>query len=371
MNELFTTAVMGFLVLLASIISVEVGISVALIEIFLGVVAGNLGIKVLPWVSFLGTFAGVVLTFLAGAEVDIPLLRAKFKESALIGGLSFLFPFVLTFLFAWFIAGWDLRASEIAGIALSTTSLAVVYAVLVETGLNRTQIGKLIMAATFITDLATVLALSILFVQVNAFTTVFMLVSIALIIILPKISPWFFKRYGERVIEPEIKLMFFVLFLLMYLGDLGLSHAVLPAFILGLVLSQLYEKNKLQLQRMRVVGFALLTPFFFLKAGMNISISVLIANLSLLAAFFVVKIAAKFVGVLPVSRRYIPESATYTTLLMSTGLTFGTISSIYGLNAGIINKAQFSILVAVVIASAIIPTIIAQRFFSPKIGFEE
>jgi len=74
--------------------------------------------------------------------------------------------------------------------------------------------------------------------------------------------------------------------------------------------------------------------------------------------------------ILPLARRYVPEHATFATLLMSTGLTFGTISSLYGLQAGIIDKTQFSLLVTVVVLSAIVPTAIAQRWFSPDVDEE-
>ena len=116
---------------------------------------------------------------------------------------------------------------------------------------------------------------------------------------------------------------------------------------------------------MRVVAFAFLTPFFFFKGGMSISASALWANLGILALLFVGKMVPKLVGVYPLARRYCAPHETFTTLLMSTGLTFGTISSLYGLKAGIIDRTQFSLLVAVVVLSAIVPTAIAQRFFQP------
>ena len=131
-----------------------------------------------------------------------------------------------------------LKAALIAGTALSTTSLAVVYAVLVETGLNSTRVGKLIMSACFVTDLGTAVALSAIFIKPNAWFPVFLVVSVALIVVLPKIAPWFFGRYGDRVIEPEIKLVFACLFVLMVLADAAKGHAVLPAFLLGLVMAQ-------------------------------------------------------------------------------------------------------------------------------------
>jgi len=366
MSNLLIAAIASALVLIASMISVEVGLSVAITEILAGVLAGNfLGLHTTPWIDFLAGFASIVLTFLAGSEVDPDLLREKWKESLLIGGLSFLVPFLATMAFAYVILHWSSQASQIVGVALSTTSLAVVYAVLVETGLNTTQIGKLIMASTFVTDFGTALALSLLFIRPGPYLLVFILVSAALIILVPVISPWFFKRYGDRITEPEIKLIFLALFIMMFLAELGESHAVLPAFIFGLVMARFLSTHKQQLRRLRVVAFALLTPFFFLKSGMNISLAAVGNNLAWLGMLFGVKLITKFIGVFPVARRYIPSYPWYTTLLMSTGLTFGTISSLYGLNAGILDQAQFSVLVTTVVGTAIIPTLIAQKFFAP------
>jgi Kef-type K+ transport system membrane component KefB len=367
-DQLLIATIVGFSILIASMISVEIGLSVAIIEIGFGVVAGNaLGMTSTPWIDFLASFAGIVLTFLAGAEVDPSLLRRKLKESVLIGGLSFLLPFIGAGLFAYFVAGWDLRQAEIAGIAMSTTSLAVVYAVLVETGLTNTEIGKTIMAATFVTDLGTALALSLLFITPTPYLALFVAVSVAAIVAMLLLERWFFARYGDRIIEPEIKGAFAVLFLLMWTADLAKSHAVLPAFLLGLCVAHVFQRNREQHQRFRVVAFALLTPFFFFKGGLNVSLGALGASIPLVIGFFIVKIGLKFAGVFPVARRYVRPHAMYTTLLMSTGLTFGTITSFYGLNAGIVDRTQVSILVTVVILSAILPTALAQRRFSPPL----
>jgi Kef-type K+ transport system membrane component KefB len=56
----------------------------------------------------------------------------------------------------------------------------------------------------------------------------------------------------------------------------------------------------------------------------------------------------------------------YTTLLMATGLTFGTISALFGLTNGFIDQSEYSVLVTVIILSAIVPTLIAERFFRPE-----
>jgi Kef-type K+ transport system membrane component KefB len=345
-SDIAVAALLAGTILAASMISIEIGISVALIELFAGIVVGNVfNLAVPSWLNFIGSFAGIVLVFQAGAEVDVPQFRREWRASLSIGLVSFTAPFVVVGLLAYYGLGWNHRQAEIAGLALSTTSLAVVYAVLVETGLNRELVGKRLMSATFVTDIATVGGLTLLFITPTIWIVPFGLVSIALIVGLPKLSPWFFGRYGNRVIEPEIKLVFASLFLLMWLGTRANSQ-----------------------ERLRVVAFAFLTPFFFLKGGMNVSTAALWANLGVLVLLFFGKMVPKFGGVYPLARRYTKPHAMFTTLLMSTGLTFGTITSLYGLSAGIIDRTQFSLLIGVVVLSAIVPTAIAQRLFHPQVA---
>ncbi len=372
MEPVQLAAVLAATVVLASMVSVELGLSVALIELAFGVAVGNI-FNLDPsqdWLVFVANFASIVLTFLAGAEIDPDDFRERFGTSVSIGIVSFLGPFVVASLVAYGLLDWSVKASLIAGTALSTTSLAVVYAVLVETGLNATRIGKLIMSACFVTDMGTALALSAIFIKPNGWFPAFLVVSVVLIVALPKIAPWFFGRYGDRVIEPEIKLVFVCLFVLMVLADAAKGHAVLPAFILGLVMARHYQQHRSEQERLRVVAFAFLTPFFFLRGGLSVSLGAVFANLGVLVLLFAAKVVPKIGLILPLARRAVPEHAMFTTLLMSTGLTFGTISSLYGLNAGIIDRTQFSLLVTVVVLSAIVPTAIAQRWFSPDVEAE-
>src|SRR5919201_733560 len=234
MSDFAAAAVLAATILVASMVSVEIGISVALIGLFGGFVVGNaFSLDVPSWLSFVGSFAGIVLTFLDGAEVDVPQLRREWKASLSIGLVSFFAPSAVVALLCYYGLDWSRRQAEIGGLALSTTSLAVVYAVLVETGLNREVVGKRLMSATFVTDIATVTGLTVLFLKPTVWIVPFAVISVALIAGLPAASPWFFGRYGDRVIEPEIKLVFASLFLLMWLGGRANSQAALPAFVLG------------------------------------------------------------------------------------------------------------------------------------------
>ena len=366
MDSVQLAAVLAAVVLIASVVSVELGVTVALVELTLGVAAGNLfHLQTQEWLDFIAKFGSIVLTFLAGMEVDPAYMRRRLGASLGIGVVSFIGPFVVASTVAYLVLDWSTRASLIAGTALSTTSLAVVYAVLVERGLTDTSIGKLLMSATFVTDLCTALALSAIFIKPNLWFPVFLAVSLLLIVVLPRVAPWFFGRYGDRVIEPEIKLVFLCLLVLMVLADKSNGHAVLPAFVLGLVMSRHYQEHREEQKRLRVVAFAFLTPFFFIKGGMNVSLGAVAANLGLLVALLAAKMVPKIGFIYPLARRADRRHGTFMTLLMSTGLTFGTISSLYGLNAGIIDKTQFSLLVTVVVLSAVVPTAIAERWFLP------
>lgn len=371
MSPIELGAVLVGVVLVASVVSVELGVTVALLELTFGVVIGNVfDLQTQQWLDFIAAFASIVLTFLAGMEVDPAYMRRRLEASVGIGVASFAGPFAVAALVSYFLLDWMPKASLIAGTALSTTSLAVVYAVLVERGLTDLAIGKLLMSATFVTDLCTAIALSAIFIKPNIWFPVFLGVSVVLIVVLPRLARPFFARYGDRVIEPEIKLVFACLLVLMVLADLSNGHAVLPAFVLGLVMSRHYQEHREEQKRLRVVAFAFLTPFFFLKGGLNVSLSAVFANLGLLGALLIAKMAPKIAFVFPLARRFAPRHATFTTLLMSTGLTFGTISSLYGLNAGIIDNTQFSLLVTVVVLSAVVPTAFAERRFLPDADAE-
>jgi len=362
--------IVGLIVFASSLISLRVGLSVTIIEIILGTLAGALGLKTEEWMMYLAGFGGIVLTFLAGAEIDTRLMREQFKESLLIGSFSFLTPFIGGFLFAYYLAGWDLPASLITGIALSETSIAVVYSVLVETKLPNPAIGKMIMAATFITNTGTALALSILFVKPTFYTLAFIIVSIIVIFLAVRFSHKVFDnpKLKNKVIEPEIKYIFFLLLVFMYFANLGQGHAVLPAFILGLLMSGHFaetSETKAVKSRLRTVAFAIITPSFFIVAGLKVSFPVIISSFGLFISLFAVKQLTKFAGVYFLAKKYIPGGGIYSTLLMSTGLTFGLIAIVFGLNSGFIDQEKYSILTGVLIASAVIPTFIAQKWFIP------
>ena len=374
MNLYYVAAIWLGMALLASVVSIKIAIPAALVEIVVGGLAGNIpGIREhvtqTDVVTFLASVGSLVLTFLAGAEIDPVSLRGHWKASLSMGVVSFAVPFAAAFAFCALVLRWHLHAAEIGGIALSTTSVAVVYAVMVETGLNRHDLGKLILAACFVTDLGTVLALGGLFASYGWLLLVFLAVSAVTVTALPWLLRITVRHFGHRVSEPEIKLLLVLLFGLGGLATQAGSEAVLPAYVAGLVVAGMFLHDRALMDRLRSIAFALLTPFFFLRAGTLISAPALITGAGVIGILLLVKLAAKMAGVWPVAAAFKlpPRERGYTTLLMATGLTFGSIAALFGLTHHIIDKTQYTELVTVVILSAFVPTLIAQQLFRPAV----
>jgi glutathione-regulated potassium-efflux system ancillary protein KefC len=365
------------LALIASLLSIWFRVSTALTEIVVGTVAqlifgATIGVAALgtdeSWIKFLAGIGAIILTFLAGAELDPQIFKLKWKEAVAIGLASFSFPFVGCAAAAHYLLGWETMPSWLAGVAMSTTSVAVVYAVMLEFGFNTTTYGKTVLAACFVTDLGTVVALGLIFAPFTFRTVVFIGAGIAAFVVLPWLTPRFFRIYGNRPSELETKFLLFCLLAMGALAGWADSEAVLPAYVIGMVLAGTVGKDHALIRRLRTLTFGLLTPFYFIRAGSFVSIPALIAAPAAFIVFLIVKIASKIIGVYPTTKLFAApdKEAMYTTLLMSTGLTFGTISSLFGLSHGIINQDQYSALVAAVIGSAVIPTVIANAFYLPR-----
>jgi glutathione-regulated potassium-efflux system ancillary protein KefC len=365
------------LALVATLLAIWFKISTALTEILvgtiaqllIGAIAGTTGLAAkAEWITFLAGTGAIVLTFLAGAELDPTIFRMKWKEATVVGLVGFFGPFLGCTAVAYYVLHWTVRSSWLAGVALSTTSVAVVYAVMLEFGFNKTEFGKAILAACFVNDLGTVIALGLIFSPFTVRTVIFVVASVVVFLILPFVTPRFFKHYGGRVSELEAK---YLLFLLFGMGGLAVwsgSEPVLPAYIMGMVLAGTVGKDHVLIRRLRTLTFGLLTPFYFIRAGSFVSVPSLISAPRIFVALFGAKMASKIAGLYPTVKafKYQREEGLYYTLMMSTGLTFGTISALFGLSHGVIDQTQYSYLVATVIGSAVIPTMFANAWFMPR-----
>ena len=189
-----------------------------------------------------------------------------------------------------------------------------------------------------------------------------------LVALLPLITTRLIARYGNRTAAIRTK---WILLVLCCLGALALwsgSEAVLPAYIAGMVLAKTVGRDHFYIRRLRTLTIGFLTPFYFIRAGSLVSFPALAAAPLVFLLLFLGKTASKIFGLFPVVGMFRENrhERWYYTLMMSTGLTFGTISALYGLTHAIVTQQQYSFLVATVIASAVIPTMIANAAFFPR-----
>lgn len=365
-----------FAAVLATVLANRLKISIALMEIMVGAVIGyaaynlhltdNLSLHA-DWLKFCTGVGAILLTFLAGAELNPYAMKSKIKEVSVIGLIGFFAPFIGCSLIAYYLIGWNLQASLLCGIALSTTSMAVVYSVMLEYGFNKTEFGKGVLGACFINDLGTVIALGLIFAPFTYKSVIFIGATIIMILFLRPLTAFIIKRFAYKTAAIRAK---WVIFILLFIGVLALwsgSEPVLPAYIIGMVLARTMEKDGHFVRRLRTLTIGFLTPLYFLRAGALVSIPALLAAPFIFLLLFTGKVISKIFGLYPAIQNFRDDKKEkwYYTLLMSTGLTFGTISALYGLTNKIISQEQYSLIVGAVIASAVIPTLIANKFFLP------
>jgi len=366
------------LAVLSAVFAYHLRVSIALVEICIGMVvaaiatlfgstADALGSN-LEWLRFIAVSGAVLLTFLAGAELEPDVIQSKLREVTVVGMVGFFAPFLGCAAIARYLLDWNLQASLLCGVALSTTSMAVVYAVMLETGFNRTDFGKGILGACFINDLGTVIALGLLFAPFTYKTVIFIAISTIALAILPFLSHRLARTYHHHTSEIKTKWVIFILFGLGALALWSGSEAVLPAYLVGMVLAEFSNGDTSWIRRLRTLTIGFLTPFYFIRTGTLVSLSAVVAAPVVFLLLLGGKILWKIFGLYPIVGLYRRErnERWYYTLMMSTGLTFGTISALYGLSHGIVTQRQYSFLVAVVIASAVVPTLIANFAFLPR-----
>jgi len=366
--DLYETALISIAIVTAGMVGLRTRISSSIFEVMAGILLANvLGVSLSSWFDFLGTFGGLILTFLAGAEVEFVLLKNNVKESIVIGSLAFAAPLLGVMGFLTLATSWTFNAKIAAGLALTTTSVAVVYAVLAEYELIKVPFAKTIIAVTFVNDILTLIGINFVQPSFDWITIVFVGSLLALVVVVPRVLAVVVQNYGRRAVELELRFMLAALLGIAFLADEAKLHAVFGAFVLGLIFANSIQQHQDILSKMRTVTFSLLAPAFFVRAGMLIAFPAVVANIALVLGLLAMKLSSKLVGVYGFCRKWIPEAPVFSTMLFSTGLTVGTITATLGRDLGFLSETQFSVVVITVILSAVVPTLIAKRFIPSRI----
>ncbi len=362
--------ILAITIVLASMISIKWGISVSIVEIILGIIIGNLGLlQAENWMLYIASIGGMILTFLAGTEIEIDIMKKNLKECILIGICSFTLPFLLVFLLCKFILLWPISSALLVATALSETSIAIVYSIIINRNLSGKTMGTILMGSTFITNCFTALALSILFMKIDVNTLIFVIISIIILILAYKYSDYLFesKVFSMKNNELELKYIFLLIITFIFFANLGGGQALLPVFILGALMSKQFnhENKNDMLKRLQTVAFTVITPIFFIVGGTKVSLNIIITSIGIFLLIFAIRQIGKFIGIYPVVKKSLNKNHTFTTMILSTGLTFGLVAALYGLNNNIISGNIYSILTGVLVLSAILPSLIGEKFYIP------
>ncbi len=322
----------------------------------------------IPWVVFLAGSGSLLLTFLAGTELDPAVLRATWREAVLVGFVGCVVPLGGVALVAHFLLGWRMESAWVAAVALSTGSVSVVYTVLTEMGLGRTGLGQGLLATSYVNNLFSAIALAIILTPLTMRSAILLAACVGAGLLAPSVSSRVLGRLRSRAAQPDVR---YLLFLLFGLGGLSVwagSELVLPAYVMGMALSGVVGRNSALIHHLRVLTFSILTPFYFLRAGTQVHIPALAAVPWLFVVLLAAKLLSKLVGILPALRvfNYSRREGIYGGLMLSLGLMLGTVIATSGLNRGLVDATQYSHIVAAVIASAVVPVTIANTFFAPR-----
>jgi len=356
--------VVAVVLVLAAGIALEMGFSSAIAEILAGILLGLSFSEIgdLDWVKFLGHLGLLGLMFLAGFEVDIERLRGTWRASVGIGVASLMAPLLGVFLVCRFGFGLEWQTAGLMAIGLSTTSLALVYHALKERGLLSREFGQIALSAATVVDILSMVALAVLLGNTGWGTLIFLLVVFPAIFGLPRVGKWFFRRYKGSIVEFELRFLMVVLISMGFMAEhIGGIHPALIAFAIGLVMAEVVEEHGQVEEKLRAIVFSLLAPIFFLHAGLQINLS-LIGGEALLqfAILFVVAVGLKFLGTAAATQAFIGQSAGFLGLLFNYRLSFGIITATVGLEARLITEAQYSIILLVVVSSAVLPAVLLR-----------
>ncbi|MEO2065589.1 MAG: cation:proton antiporter [Desulfurobacteriaceae bacterium] len=357
--------IVSVLIILAGIGALEVGFSSSIFEILAGTFASNfLKLGGLPWIDFLSNLGLLGLMFFAGLETDPELLRKHFLKSLFIGFSSYFFPLVSVFYFSHYILGYSFEASVLIGIALSTTSLALVYPLLKEKGLLNYPAGQILLAGAMVVDISSMLTMSFLFEGINVYNLVFTAVLVLLLFRLPKWGEKLFERYSGNQIEFKTRFIVIVLVALGFLSEqVHINEAVL-AFTTGIFFAELFRKDKVIEKTIRALIFGFLAPFFFFKAGYSVKLSVVSLKVIFLALFLgSIAFVTKYVGTVYATANLF-KGAVYKLagLFFNMRLTFGIVASVFGLEAGLIDEETYVALLLIIVSTSLVASVISNRF---------
>jgi len=352
------------LIVVFGLISLEIGFPTAILEVVAGVIGGNvLDTSSFAWMDFIANYGILGLMFLAGLEIDKDELRKNLGRSSVLALSAYFIPFAAIFTLSLFISP-DLRRAALIAIALSTTSLALLYPILRERGFLNLEMGRVVLSAAMLIDVFSMISLTAVFAAVNLFSAILLVLLILFMLHAPRLGKKLFARYRENLSEIELKFLLLVLLALLFFAErVMISEAVL-AFLMGFLFSEILEEHEVLVEKLRGIVFAFFSPIFFFKAGSYLKLSTIsVTSLLYIAIFLPIALLTKYYSAKLVFGRLFgasEEFSRFVGLSFNLRLTFGIVAALFGLKLGIIDLEVYTAIIAVIISSAIIASIICK-----------
>ena len=357
------SVLIGLSILLAGIISIEIGFSTAMLEILAGVIASNiLGISHPTWLDFLADFGLVGILFYAGFEVDPKLLKVNLKSNILIGILSYLVPFLLILAFFYIILKTPMITAIIAAISLATTSVALIYSVLREKGLMEKEHSQIILGSALILEVSSILSLPLMIGFFTLSSIIYIILALIFFALSPRLGRIVFKRYRGSPAELEIKLILLLLVTLPFIAERAFISEALLAFLMGVLFSEIIEDDAIVKEKLRGIIFGFLAPAFFFRAGLFIDLSLITpAIIALIIVLVLLVFSTKYISAFLISYFLVSKQvARMIGYFLNFNLTFGIIAAVFGLSAGILPLEYYVAILITILLTSLLSSIILR-----------
>ncbi|GIX06683.1 MAG: hypothetical protein KatS3mg115_1086 [Candidatus Poribacteria bacterium] len=353
------------LILIAAVLSIELNISVAILEILAGLAAGIWFLgegHSHQWLEFLANFGLIGLMFFAGFETDEELLRKYWRESLIIALSSYLIPLTATFLVTYFLFSFEFKAAAMVGIGLSTTSLALVYTILRERGALQAEWGQLLLASAMFVDVFCMLSLTLAFEGISWWAALALLPLAGTLLALPRLGNWVFSRYSGDLVELKTRFVLLMLLALVLVAESVGVHVALLAFVTGVVFSEMMQQHEILEEKLRSIIFGFMAPLFFFQAGASIELdnlrgSVLLFFAVMTVLVFGIKYAATY---FPMRRIAGKPLARLAALAFNYQLSFSIIVASFGLREGVFSEAVYSAMMCVVLVTVVASSVLLR-----------
>ena len=354
----------SLLIFLAGIISLEIKVSVAIMEIMAGIVAGNFfRLMSSDWIDNMSLFGLLGLMFFAGFETNVNMLKKNWRSSLTIGVSSFLAPFFLVLVSGYFLLTMEIKEALLFSIGLSTTSVALLYSIFKEKQLIDSEAQQLLLSAAMVVDITSIFALAFIFEGLTALSILLFVFCILFLAQIPRLGRWLVKRYQSDQIEFKMRFILLVLLTMVLLSKQASIHVSLFAFFVGIFFSEFMEEDKELVSKLKSLVFGLMAPIFFFKAGLYVRlISFKWSMLPYVLFLGIVAYLAKFLGTYYSARKFLPQKvAKFAGLIFNVRLSFGIIAATFGLESGILRQEMFLTMIFIVVGASIVTSFLISH----------